>query len=194
MRRNKSRSVKGFLQSRSQRDEQAFQTLHEQTWEEIFTLAYRKLKDEDEAYDLVQELYMELWEKRSLFPPEEVTKPWLKKRLWYSILSYFRNSGIRQKQMDDFQAFVESEVESLYRDAQEDLQLGESEKAFQAVLDEIALVVADMPARMQQIYILNKEQHISISEIADRLGISPHTVRYHLQEALKRLRSTLSVY
>lgn len=194
MRRNKSRSVKGFLQSRSQRDEQAFQTLHEQTWEEIFTLAYRKLKDEDEAYDLVQELYMELWEKRSLFPPEEVTKPWLKKRLWYSILSYFRNSGIRQKQMDDFQAFVESEVESLYRDAQEGLQLGESEKAFQAVLDEIALVVADMPARMQQIYILNKEQHISISEIADRLGISPHTVRYHLQEALKRLRSTLSVY
>lgn len=63
MRKNRSRSIKGLLQSRAQRDELAFQKLHEQTWEEIFTIAFRKLKDEDEAYDLVQELYIDLWEK-----------------------------------------------------------------------------------------------------------------------------------
>lgn len=171
-------------------EKSTFETLHQESWPFIFNLAYQKLGDPDEAYDLVQELFIELWDKRAVFPPDSISIGWLKKRLWYKLLTHFRTQGFRQQQLADFRVFLESEHE-VYReqDWQDSLIY---EKEFNAIMEAIALVVTQMPERMQQIYLLNKEQHFSVQEIAERLGISPHTVRYHLQEAMKRLRDSLT--
>ncbi|WP_188749030.1 sigma-70 family RNA polymerase sigma factor [Parapedobacter defluvii] len=169
-------------------DEQLFERLHETSWSVLFQIACRKLGDRDEAYDLLQELFLELWNKRDIFPLHDLSIAWLKKRLWYKLITYFRTQGFQQRHLENFRLFMERE--------QSVVQPNESldhvfESQFESIMDAIALAVAQMPERMQEVFLLNREQQFTINEIADRLGLSPNTVRNHLHAAMKRLRKSL---
>ncbi|SKB28454.1 RNA polymerase sigma-70 factor, ECF subfamily [Parapedobacter luteus] len=168
--------------------EQLFEQLHERFWSVLFRLACKKLGDRDEAYDLLQELFLELWNKRDVFPLHQLSLAWLKKRLWYKLITYFRTQGFQQRHLENFRIFMACE--------QPVVQPGESidqvfESQFETVMDAIALAVAQMPDRMREVFLLNREQHFTIDEIADHLNLSPNTVRNHLHIAMKRLRKSL---
>lgn len=169
-------------------DEQLFEQLHETTWPILFQIACNKLEDPDEAYDLLQELFIELWDKREVFPFQQLSLSWLKKRLWYKLISHFRYRGFKQRHLDDFQSLVESDARVIEPD--EYLTPG-FESQFALIIEAISLVVAQMPERMREVFLLSREQHFSIAEIAQRLSLSPHTVKNHLQAAMKRLRKSL---
>lgn len=169
-------------------DEQLFEQLHETFWPMLFRLACKKLGDRDEAYDLLQELFLELWNKRDVFPLHQLSFPWLKKRLWYKLITYFRTQGFRQRHLDNFSILMACEQPVIQRNESIDLLV---ESQFETIMDAIALTVAQMPDRMQEVFRLNREQHFTINEIADRLSLSPNTVRNHLHAAMKRLRKSL---
>jgi len=169
-------------------DEQCFEQLHETAWPILFQEAYRKLGDKDEAYDLLQELFLELWDKRQVFHLRELSLSWLRKRLWYKLITHFRTQGFRQRHLDNFKIFLQQE--QMVVQSQEFL-IQELESQYEVIMETIALAVAQMPERMQEVFLLNREQQFSINEIARRLELSPHTVRNHLQAAMKHLRQTL---
>lgn len=169
-------------------DEQLFVRLHEASWPVLFPLACRKLGDSDEAYDVLQDLFIELWDKREVFPLDNLSIVWLKRRLWFKLLAHFRRQGFKRQHLDNFQHFMEKETLVV--------QPGESanqmlERDYELIMDAIALTVAQMPERMREVFLLNREQHFTINEIAGHLGLSPNTVRNHLQTAMKRLRKAL---
>ena len=57
-------------------------------------------------------------------------------------------------------------------------------------LDEkLKKVVAQFPPRLQTIYLLSREENLTIKEIAERLSLSEQTVKNQLTEALRRLRT-----
>jgi len=169
-------------------DEQLFEQLHESSWTVLFQLACRKLGDQDEAYDLLQELFVELWDKRQVFPLGGLSLPWLKKRLWYKLVAHFRTQGFKQRHLENFRVFAEQERLIDQPKASSNLEL---ESQYEVIMDAIALTVAQMPARMQEVFLLNREQQFTINEIAQRLDLSPNTVRNHLQAAMKHLRKSL---
>lgn len=168
--------------------EQLFVQLHEATWPVLFSLACRKLGDPDEAYDVLQELFIELWDKRDVFPLHTLSLAWLKKRLWFKLLTYFRRQGFKQRHLDNFRYFIESEPPITQP---EEFTSNVFESHYELIMDAIALTVAQMPERMREVFLLNREQHFTIKEIAEHLGLSPNTVRNHLQTAMKRLRKSL---
>ncbi|WP_177180956.1 RNA polymerase sigma factor [Parapedobacter koreensis] len=169
-------------------DEKLFEQLHEASWSVLFQIACKKLGDRDEAYDLLQELFLELWNKRDVFPLHGLSLAWLKKRLWYKLITYFRTQGFQQRHLENFRLFIERE----HPVVQPDESLGQVfESQFELIMDAIALTVAQMPERMQEVFLLNREQQFTINEIALRLGLSPNTVRNHLHAAMKRLRKSL---
>lgn len=183
---NQTNAVRDIVMS----DEQCFEQLHERTWSVLFQEACRKLGDEDEAYDLLQELFLELWDKRKIFHLQELSLTWLRKRLWYKLITYFRTQGFKQRHLDDFKIFMKQQHVQMHVQEQE-LLLQELESRHEIIMEAIALAVAQMPEKMQEVFLLNREQHFSINEIARRLELSPHTVRNHLQASMKRLRLSL---
>ena len=55
-------------------------------------------------------------------------------------------------------------------------------------------VVDTFPPRLKNIYILSRERHLSVKEIAEKLNVSPQTINYRIGQALKILRSELKDY
>jgi len=169
-------------------DEKLLERLHDTSWPILFQLANNKLGDVDDASDLLQELFIELWNKRHIFPLGELSLAWLKKRLWYKLIMHFRNKGFKQRHLENFRTFMETE--------QLAFQPGESsdhafEEQFELIMEVITLAVAQMPDRMREVFLLKRDHQFTINEIAQRLDLSPNTVRNHLQAAMKRLRSEL---
>ena len=53
-------------------------------------------------------------------------------------------------------------------------------------------VVDTFPPRLKNIYILSRERHLSVKEIAEKLAVSEQTVKNQLTELLKRLRKKMN--
>ena len=167
---------------------EAFEYIYHRYKVRLAASMLRLLKSTDLVDDLLQELFVELWDKRQVFPLGGLSLPWLKKRLWYKLVAHFRTQGFKQRHLENFRVFAEQERLIDQPKASSNLEL---ESQYEVIMDAIALTVAQMPARMQEVFLLNREQQFTINEIAQRLDLSPNTVRNHLQAAMKHLRKSL---
>jgi RNA polymerase sigma-70 factor (ECF subfamily) len=54
--------------------------------------------------------------------------------------------------------------------------------------------IKELPGKMQQVFVLSRQQNLSISEISEMLNIAPRTVKNQISNALKILRTGLDVF
>jgi len=59
------------------------------------------------------------------------------------------------------------------------------------LLEMIELAIENLPEQCRRVFKMSRYEHLSYNEIAERLGISPHTVQFHISEALSRLRKLM---
>ncbi|NLR80207.1 RNA polymerase sigma factor [Chitinophaga eiseniae] len=175
-------SDKEFWDKVTQDDPAAFTPLFEKYWEEMFSIAYRRLKDESQAKEIVQNIFIHCWDHRHHIQVTQNLAPYLLTALKYSIVRHLYRSakkGVMELPLSVFN--IPDEEKNYEQDWQEFDQLQQT----------IRLEVANMPGRMREIFILSREQELSIREIAMRLSLSEQTVKNQLHTALKRLRSRL---
>lgn len=164
----------------------AFDELHRRFWHSLYVIAYKKIGDQEETSDLLQDMFIELWEKRSTLNFTNSVQNWLRNRLWYKIAIYFRYKGFKEKHQQNFLAFLKSEEESaVISDA---LELKEADAYYEEILDVINECIEEMPKRMKEIFILSKSENYSVKEIAKQLNISPKTVKSQLERASAKLK------
>ena len=165
--------------SRSKALELAF----EQYWELLFRHAHRKLQSDDLAKDVVQEVFIVMWENIDMLKTQQELLPYLYGVMRNKILSHYKKDSVRLKYAVD-QALKHSELEP----SSHQLLLN---KELQQIIDD---EIEKMPSRMREIYDLQKQQHKTIKEIAEILGISEQTIKNQLQNASGRLKSRLINY
>lgn len=160
-------------------DRKAFDRLYLQHWERLYRLAIRRTDDEDTAKDIVQEVFVSLWQRRSEITLETSIDLYLAGAVKYRLINHFASTKVRRgvfqkvlQQMNDQIGYID-DLEA-YR---------EVEKALEA---ELVL----MPANMRDAFILRMDEH-SIREIALRLGLAEQTISNNLSEATRRLRKAL---
>jgi len=173
-----------------QSDYSAFEELHTRFWPELQRLAYKKIGDRQDAYDLLQDMFIEIWEKRETLNFGDRLQGWLQKRLWFKLSTYFRNQGFRKKHQDDFKVYLENEQSSTFDPS----ELKEAEAYYEDLLSAINKAIEEMPDRMREVFLLNRNEKYSVNEIAERLGLSPKTVRNQLERAIGRLRKSTDNY
>ena len=172
-------------------DYAAFEELHERFWPELQRIAYKKTGDRQDAYDLLQDMFIELWEKREDLHFGDMLKGWLQKRLWFKLSSYFRNKGFRQQHQQDFKLYLENENVTTSFDP---IELKEVDAYYEDLLSAINKAIEEMPDRMREVFLLNRNENHSVSEIAQLLNLSPKTVRNQLDRAIARLRKSTETY
>ncbi|AMR30805.1 hypothetical protein A0256_04890 [Mucilaginibacter sp. PAMC 26640] len=157
----------------------AFQILFNRHWKSLYAFVFRLTRDEDQSKDIVQDVFMYIWNNREKLYTSESFLPYLHTVAKNSVMSNFRKDKVRlegvDKLLNDMQAPANSDDRLLFSEVQV------------AVDTELSR----MPLNMQRCFKLSRFEDKSIKDIAAELKLSEQTVKNNISEALRRLRHSV---
>lgn len=164
-------------------DRAAFTEIYDRYKRLLFLNAYNKLRNQQEAEDVIHEIFASLWSRRLTLTFSGHLAGYLYTSVRNRVLDHYSQQHKESVYIQSLQKFIdegESVTDYLVR-----------ENEMNAMIDrEIAL----LPKKMREVFELSRKAELSHKEIADKLNISEQTVRKHVQHALKTLRVKLGVY
>ena len=168
-----------LVQQLSQEDRKAFEIIYCKYWRPLLDVAWKGLHDKQAAEDLVQGVFLSLWQKREQLKINNL-EAYLKTAVRYKVL----NHVIRTKRTYEF-------FESFYEIFHEK---NTPETTFLAknLLELIHVYAAILPVKRREIFMLYIQSRLSTKEIAETLGLSQKTVQNQLGISLHGLRTRLT--
>jgi len=163
-------------------DKEAFTMLYRRYWQLLFTMAAGALRCKTDAADLVQDIFLSIWNRRSELCVTGSLAAYLQTSVRYRVIKYVEKNINRR---DYLLLLTEMLVSYQPPDAESQIQIKELQGVIQSAVDQ-------MPHKMREVYQLSRQQHLSHREIADRLGISDETVKKHIQHALQLIKTAIS--
>lgn len=160
------------------RDREAFSIIYQKYHRYLYALALKYLKSTQRAEDAVQHVFVKLWESTDRIHIEINLRNYL-----YTMTKNYILNTIRDQKEEISLNYMNAQMEI---PEQEDLikQLEEKE------LHEMLYRQIDrLPPQKKEVCMRKLKTSDSNQEIADKMGISVHTVKSHYQESLKLLRS-----
>ncbi len=161
-------------------DESAFNELYNRYWSGIFLVARNRLSNDSDAEEIVQDIFCNLWRKRSLFVLEKSFKAYFSVAVKYEVIN-----RLAQKKREN--SFIEKLSKENTEEDLSTLQTLSFNDLEERLYDSIIL----LPERCQLVFKLRFEKEFSQKEIAHELGISEKTVEAHLSKARKHIRTSL---
>jgi RNA polymerase sigma-70 factor (ECF subfamily) len=138
------------------------------------------LRSTDEAEELVQSVFLKIWENRRHIDKELSFKSYLFTIAYNDICKFFRKRSYLNK-------FIS---EKLYENSQQS-SITEESLDFQSVLTKVQLIIDKLPERQKNIFHKSRQEGKSSKEIAKELSLSPGTVDNYISQALKFIRKRL---
>ncbi|WP_420321619.1 RNA polymerase sigma-70 factor [Flagellimonas sp.] len=161
-------------------DPSALTELYDRYWDSAYLTAYNVLKDKKLCEDVVQELFMDIWNRRQKLDIKTTFKSY-----FFSCVRYQVFAQIRKKEKNVRTELFENLDQRIHYNCPE------SEYLYQELLEKISSTVEHLPKKCREVYMLSRNEHLSHSEISDRLHISTKTVENHMTKALKILRNSV---
>jgi RNA polymerase sigma-70 factor (ECF subfamily) len=149
----------------------------------VLRLCRLLLADPDEANDVTQEVFLKLFEALQPRGREIAWAPWLT-RVAVNACHDRRRSGWWKWWRQEHQEFVEAQV--LARDPSP-----EGQAISNQTRREVWGALRELPARQREVFVLRQVEGWSTEEVAERLGVSPGSVKRHLYRAVHTLRTAL---
>jgi RNA polymerase sigma-70 factor (ECF subfamily) len=157
----------------------AFGQLYKHTRNRLYIYAISIIKDEAAAQDIVQELFLTMWEGRQFEHIHTGLVPYLVKAVRNRSLDYLKKEQNRVKIRNELALLANGQTTSSDKLTTQELR---------AELASAVSRLPPMPARVFQMHYIEK---LSYTEIADILKISTSTVSNHMVKGLKLLREYL---
>ena len=162
-------------------DASAFDEIYGEYSRKIYYFALGLLKDKELARDLVQEVFVSLWDKRSQVDLSLNFDNYIFTIAYNSIRKFFRRQSIGSKVIDH-----------LVKNSPEIIEQVDGHIIYEELLVLANQTIEKLPPRRKMVYKLNKQEGMKIKEIASKMNISTRTAENHLAEALKYLKEELS--
>jgi len=160
-------------------DNRSFEKLFKEYFTPLMSFAKKILVDEDDAREVVQKIFISLWEKRGEIDLSTSLKPYLFTSVHNRSLNVIR----------DRKKFSSEEIPDVAGEWDVSAQIESME-----LEDKINQAVKSLPEKCLQIFEMNRYDGLKYSEISKQLGISIKTVENQMSKALKILREKLSKY
>ncbi|RFZ94886.1 sigma-70 family RNA polymerase sigma factor [Mucilaginibacter conchicola] len=157
-------------------DHSAFDLLFDRYWERLYRAALARVDDDSVAQDIVQELFIKLWERRNKLAIQLSLENYLLSAVRFSVISHFRSKNVNEVRLDD----ALQRVHLLEASINENAGYFELEKTLEDALSK-------MPDMLQKVYEL-RSANKPVKEIAGELGVAEQTVKNYISEVLRRLR------
>ncbi|GEO04273.1 DNA-directed RNA polymerase sigma-70 factor [Adhaeribacter aerolatus] len=160
--------------------EEKVEMLFRQYYAGLCKSLYRILRDDSLAEDIVQEVFLKVWEIRDQLKMDEAIQSYLYRSCYNTALNFLK----KQKQNTDVAVL---EVVPDEDTAEKSLDFAETE-------NQVFAAIEALPPKTRMVFSLSRFEELSYKEIADRLEISIKSVEKHMGIALQRLRENLREY
>lgn len=158
-------------------DHLALDEIYTKYWKYLYQSSFRILQDHDQCADVIQDVFIKLWEIRSKLFIKISLKSYLYAAVKYETLRLLRQRVITDDIINFFDVLEDHSTEKYL--------------AYKELDEQIHQIIESLPLRCQEVFKLSRVEHLSHKEIAAKLAISTKTVEYHIANALILLRNNL---
>ncbi len=162
-------------------DREAFNSLYQEYHQPLYYNILKLTKDKDVAKDILQEVFITLWEKRLLLDSNQPVSSWL------FAVSYYKSKEFLKKTLREHLAVKNNSELSVLNADEQDAHIKENR------LDIIDKALNKLSPQKRKVLELCKLQGKSYQQAADELHISKHTVKEYLSLALSNLKDYIKV-
>ena len=160
-----------------QDDVKAFEELYRRYWPYLVNTAYKRLNSKEKSEDIVQNIFIDIYQRRSTINLTISLRAYLSQALKFKILNEYRSDLITTKYQQH--VFASSGCKN---DFANPLEIKELETKINSLLGEL-------PEKCKHVFLLSRKEHLSNKDISVTLNITVSTVEKHISKALKALRN-----
>ena len=166
-----------------QGDKELFEKLFRSYYQSLCRYANGLLNDTDEAEEVVQQMFVTIWEKRSSIEIKVSFKSYLYRSVHNSCLNHLEKLKVRQMYIGQHTGNEEASSDHSERNLQK--------SELQARISE---ALKKLPEQCRKVFLLSRHDEMKYAEIANHLGISIKTVENQMGKALRIMREELKEY
>jgi RNA polymerase sigma-70 factor (ECF subfamily) len=175
-------STPHLVTSLKQGDTLAMENIYRNHWETVLDSVYKRVRDEEVAQDITQEIFISLWENRERLVIEGSLGAYLQGAVKYKVINYFKSAIVKEKHQDDLTMLV----------GEQNATSAESQLLLKDLHKEIDEALMELPDKMRLIFSMSRKQEKTIQEISLELNLSAQTVKNQISAALKVVKKRLS--
>lgn len=164
-------------------DGKAYEQIYYRYWAVLFQHCRKMLRNDEEAKDLVQDIFSLFWLEGKELVLKTTLSAYLYSVLRYKVFNLIDKKKVRVDYLSSLQKFLENNAtastDHLIR-----------EKQMQELIEK---GIASLPEKMREIFELSRKANLSYKEIASDRNVTDNTVKKQMNNALKILRSKLGI-
>jgi len=160
-------------------DEKAYTFLVNQYHHKLCVYAFSLTKDHDLSEDIVQNVFLSIWKKKSDLKDELVIKSYLYKSVYNEFIDQYR----KEKHL--------LSLEKKHYDVLSEITEDEDENSLERLIKLVKKEIENLPPKCKQTFILSRQDGLTNIEIAEFLNVSIKSVEAHITKAFSILRKTV---
>lgn len=168
-----------LIESLKNGDEKAYNYLIDTYHHKLCVYANSLVKNVYSAEDIVQNVFIKVWEQRTRLKTNHAIKSFLYKLVYNEFIDLYRKN----------QSLFS--LEKSYYDALNSIVLEDDSESLQRVINVVDKEIQNLPPKCKEVFILSKKEGLTNIEIAEHLDVSIKTVEAQITKAFSILRSSL---
>lgn len=162
-------------------DVEAFRKIYETFCDPLYRFAYSYLKDEFESEEIVQDVFLKVWEKRAEVDVQKSFKSYLYRITVNKVFNALKHRVVRQKY-----------EQQAMRSDQHTEETPESSIQFNELNEKLEHLLNELPEQQRTIFVMSRWKGMSNAEIADQLNLSIRTVENQIYRATRFMKLHLN--
>lgn len=163
-------------------DGRALEALHRRYWHSLVASASRYVYDSDIACDVVQDVFVDLWERRAIWHPRSSIAAYLYGAVRNRALSVARHNRVVEKHR-----WNEIDIAPLVPDSLESLEAADLATLLRSR-------ILSLPERCRETFLLYRSGDLTVAEVAQVMEVSTETAKTQIKRAVAALREVVRSY
>lgn len=162
-------------------DKVAFYNLYERYSKKLYAFVLQLIKLEEDAEEIVQEVFIKIWEKRKTLNEYSSFESFLFTIAYNTTMSLLRKKVTENKYLAHLQSIQQVNNTVNLTD----------EIYFNELNEQLAVLLDEVSARQKEIFLLSRKEGLTHEQIAKKLNITVNTVKKHISNTISFLKSHL---